>query len=138
MTFRKYVSPHEVDNEEELQTISASYGFSPQIIRSKFDEERGVCFIEMEDLEEMCLADRYGDDPANIPKWIWDEIRRMLLILLNAEGIEYRDITPYNFIQKDEKIYIIDFGDAKYTDGEIDWFLQEFIDGENSWNPDYK
>ena len=92
----------------------------------------------MEDLEEMCLADRYGDDPAKIPKWIWDEIRRMLLILLNAEGIEYIDITPYNFIQKDDKIYVIDFGDAKYTDGEVDWFLQEFLDGENSWNPDYK
>jgi hypothetical protein len=103
MTFRKYVSPHEVDNEEELQTISASYGFSPHIIRSKFDEDRGICFIEMEDLEEMCLADRYGDDPANIPEWIWDEIRRMLLILLNAEGIEYIDITPYNFIQKEEE-----------------------------------
>lgn len=138
MTFRKYVLPHAVDKEEELQTISASYGFSPQIIRSKFDEERGTCYIEMEDLEEMCLADRYGDDPANIPEWIWDEIRRMLLILLNAEGIEYIDITPYNFIQKDDKIYVIDFGDAKYMDGEIDWFLQEFLDGENSWNPDYK
>jgi len=138
MTFRKYVSPHDLDNEVELQTISASYGFSPDITRWNFDEERGTCFIEMEDLEEMCLADRYGDDPANIPEWIWGEIRRMLLILLNAEGIEYIDITPYNFIQKDDKIYVIDFGDAKYTDGEVDWFLQEFLDGENSWNPDYK
>ena len=138
MTFRKYVSPHQVDNEEELQTISASYGFSPQIIRSKFDEDRGVCFIQMEDLQEECLANTYGEDPADIPEWIWTEIRRMLSVLLQEEGIEYVDITPYNFIEKDGKVYVIDFGDAKYTTGETNWFLQEFIDGENSWNPDYK
>jgi tRNA A-37 threonylcarbamoyl transferase component Bud32 len=136
MSFRKFVPPDVFDNEVELQEISASYGFSPQIIRTVCDENR--CIIVMENLEEECLADRYGDNPENIPLWIWDEIRRMLTILLNAEGIEYVDITPYNFIQKDDKIYIIDFGDAKYTTGEVNWFLQEFIDGENYWNPDYK
>jgi tRNA A-37 threonylcarbamoyl transferase component Bud32 len=138
MTFRKYVSPHDVDNEVELQTISASHGFSPQVIRWNFDEDRGTCFIQMEDLQEECLANTYGENPQDIPEWIWNEIRRMLTVLLQEEGIEYVDITPYNFIQKDDKIYVIDFGDARYTSGEVDWFLQEFIDGENSWNPDYK
>lgn len=92
----------------------------------------------MEDLQEECLANTYGEDPEDIPEWIWDEIRRMLTVLLQEEGIEYVDITPYNFIEKDGKVYVIDFGDAKYTSGETNWFLQEFIDGENSWNPDYK
>ena len=94
----------------------------------------------MEDLDELSLADRYGDDPSEIPLWIWAEIRTMLSTLLNEEGIEYVDITPYNFIEKDNRIYIIDFGDARYTHGMglTDWFLNEFLEGENSWNPDYK
>jgi serine/threonine-protein kinase RIO1 len=58
--------------------------------------------------------------------------------LYEVEGIEYPDITPYNFIKVKNKIYIIDFGDAKYRDKETNWFLTEFMDGENSWNPDYK
>lgn len=92
----------------------------------------------MEDLNAECLADVYGENPENIPTWIWNEIRSIITILFNEEGIEYVDITPYNFIEKDNRIYIIDFGDAKYTDGQVNWFLSEFLDGENSWNPDYK
>jgi tRNA A-37 threonylcarbamoyl transferase component Bud32 len=92
----------------------------------------------MEDLEADCLANVYGENPDDIPMWIWDEIRMMVKTLLDEEGIEYLDITPYNFIEKDKRIYMIDFGDAKYVDGETNWFLQEFIDGENYWNPDYK
>ena len=33
---------------------------------------------------------------------------------------------------------MIDFGDARYANEEIDWFLDEFMGGENYWNPDYK
>jgi len=35
---------------------------------------------------------------------------------------------------------MIDFGDARYTDNDkpVDWFVREFMEGENSWNPDYK
>ena len=93
----------------------------------------------MEDLNAPCLADVYGEDPDDIPTWIWDQIRMMVRTLINEEGIEYPDITPYNFIEKDNKVYMIDFGDAKYLEyNNISWFVQEFIDGENSWNPDYK
>jgi tRNA A-37 threonylcarbamoyl transferase component Bud32 len=134
--FIKKVSKETSDNEAELQSIAARYGFSPKVISiSKVDD---ACFIVMEDLQAECLADVYGEDPDNIPKWIWNEIRIMVKTLLDEEGIEYPDITPYNFIEKDNRVYMIDFGDAKYVEGENNWFVQEFIDGENYWNPDYK
>jgi len=125
-------------NEVELQRISSKYGFSPVIVGvTRIGNKDLVC---MEDLEADCLADVYGEDPLYVPNWIWDEIRTMVTTLYEHEGIEYVDITPYNFIEKDNRVYMIDFGDAKYAqrDVPINWFLQEFIDGENSWNPDYK
>lgn len=133
--FVKVVS-EDADNEVELQKIASSYGFSPRVLSHNKLEDSS--FIMMEDLEAECLADVYGENPDNIPLWIWDEIRSMVTALFNQEGIEYVDITPYNFIEKDNRIYMIDFGDAKYTNGEVNWFLSEFLDGENSWNPDYK
>jgi len=134
--FIKEVSTDIFDYEIELQRIAANYGFAPKIINTTVIHNK--CFIHMEDLESDCLADVYGEDPKEIPEWIWDQIRIMIRTLIEEEGIEYPDITPYNFIEKDNKIYMVDFGDAKYIDGDISWFVQEFIDGENSWNPDYK
>ena len=93
----------------------------------------------MENLNSDCLADVYGEDPADVPKWIWNQIRIMVKTLLDEEGIEYPDITPYNFIQKGNRVYMVDFGDARYVNNEpISWFVEEFIQGENYWNPDYK
>jgi tRNA A-37 threonylcarbamoyl transferase component Bud32 len=134
--FVKEVSASTCQNEIELQRIAAQYGFAPKIISTSMHED--VCLIFMENLDTECLADVYGEDPEEIPEWIWDQIRIMVRTLIEEEGIEYPDTTPYNFIEKDNKIYIVDFGDAKYIDGDISWFVQEFIDGENSWNPDYK
>jgi tRNA A-37 threonylcarbamoyl transferase component Bud32 len=136
--FIKQVSADSSENEVELQTIAASRGFSPKIISTS--TQGNTCLIFMENLDADCLADVYGEDPDDIPTWIWDRIRTMVKTLLYDEGIEYIDITPYNFIEKNNRIYMIDFGDAKYTKPNelISWFLEEFIEGENSWNPDYK
>jgi len=132
--FVKIVDPSTIDNEVELQKISILYGYSPQIIAVTDDE------IYMEDLEAPCLADSYGEEASDIPEWIWDSIRSMLGSLYMYEDIEYVDITPYNFIEKDDKIYLIDFGHARYKskNHEMNWFLKDFLDGENAWNPDFK
>jgi hypothetical protein len=52
--------------------------------------------------------------------------------------IEYSDITAYNFIQTSSKnIYIVDFEHACLLDNEyLDWFVDEFLNGINIWNPD--
>jgi len=123
--------------EIELQTIAANYGFAPQIHHADGD------LIQMEAIKGHCLADLYTDDPKKVPDWIWDEIHRILAILFEREGIEYVDITSYNFIQENDtnKIWIIDFGHAYYTkssDGDAEnWFLREILEGEKSWNPDF-
>ena len=131
-----YIKENVCDLEIELQNIAAKYKFSPSILSA--EKIRNKNRVEMEHIDAECLANVYGDDPSNIPKWIWNDIRKIVEILYTQEGIEYIDITGYNFIEKDGRIYIIDFGDAKYTDGNINWFLREFLDGENAWNPDYK
>jgi tRNA A-37 threonylcarbamoyl transferase component Bud32 len=132
--FVKIVDPSTIENEVELQRVAVLYGYSPPIFNVTTDE------IYMEDLEASCLADIYGDNPVDIPEWIWESIRTMLGSLYRYEDIEYIDITPYNFVEKDDKIYLIDFGHARYKSKTrpMNWFLSEFLDGENSWNPDFK
>jgi tRNA A-37 threonylcarbamoyl transferase component Bud32 len=133
-----------ISREIEMQEIASKYNFSPKVIKSHItfnkEDEKYIGNITMENLNEMCIADRYGEDPANVPKIIWEQIRTILRILYNEEGIEYIDITGYNFIEKKGKVYIIDFGDAIYTkkDKEMNWFLKYFLDGHNGWNPDFK
>jgi RIO-like serine/threonine protein kinase len=133
--FIKKVSPNTIEDEAELQNIAASYEFAPKVYKTTEDE------IHMEDLQEMCIADKYGEDPTSIPAYIWVSIRTIIHTLYHREGIEYIDITPYNFIEKDKKVYIIDFGHASYYKSKemMNWFLKEFLeDGINTWNPDFK
>lgn len=134
--FVKIVNADNSELEIELQNIAHIYNFCPRILRTRRHGKN--VRIYMERIDGDILADIYGDDPSNVPQWVWDEIRTMVRVLYEEEGVEYVDITPYNFIEKDDRIYMIDFGDAKYTNGTPDWFLTEFLDGENSWNPDYK
>lgn len=124
--------------EVEIQRCVHKYGFTPEIYDVDFADDD--CIISMEDLEAECLADKYGDLAEHIPTKYWEQIRTILAILFEREGIEYIDITPYNFIEKNDKIYIIDFGDAYYThkSKEVNWFLKEVLDGHNGWNPDFK
>jgi RIO-like serine/threonine protein kinase len=147
MKFHKTIvacEERKITREIEMQEISANYGFSPKIISSNIVHadlnDKYIGHITMEKIDNMCLADQYGEDPRNIPKIVWDQIRTILKILYNEEGIEYIDITGYNFIEKKGKIYIIDFGDAIYTkkDREMNWFLSYFLSGHNGWNPDFR
>lgn len=125
-----------IDKEIELQKIAAKYGFAPNIHEVKKFPDRYE--LVMDKIDALCLADQYGDDPKSIPKRIWQEIHNILIILFEREGIEYIDITGYNFIELDNKVYIIDFGDARYKkEGKINWFLKEFLDGDYGWNPDF-
>jgi len=125
-----------VDLEIELHQIASKYPFVPKIHKvEKFADRYEVT---MDNIDNMCLADMYSDDPKEIPKRIWAQIHAILTILYEREGIEYIDITGYNFIEKDNKVYIIDFGDARYTKpGHINWFLKEFLAGQYEWNPDF-
>ena len=131
-----------IEREVEIQQFVSKFGFSSKIIDLKLTydkvKDEYIGNITMEHLDTMCLADMYSDDPEKIPNIIWDKIRQIVKILYE-EGIEYIDITGYNFIEKDNNIYIIDFGDARYTKKsvKINWFLEKFLNGYNGWNPDF-
>ena len=136
--YEKKVKKEDVEREVELQTIASAYGFSPSIIGVTYELDHAV--IQMEDLQEMCLADKYGEEFSVLTPQIILQIRLILDTLYENEGIEYIDITPYNFIEKNNKVYIIDFGHAHYRipGKETNWFLKDFLNGSNQWNPDFK
>ena len=125
--------------ETELQQIAATYGFAPKI--QKIDGD----VVQMDTVDGMCLADLYTDDPSKIPDALWFQIESILETLFECEGIEYVDITSYNFMEdKGGKIWIIDFGHAYYTPkkkGEpaSNWFLRSVLSGESgkAWNSDF-
>jgi RIO-like serine/threonine protein kinase len=125
--------------ETELQEIASKYGFAPKIQRIDGN------VVQMDRVDGMCLADLYTDDPAAIPDAIWFQIESILETLFECEGIEYVDITSYNFMEdKDGKVWIIDFGHAYYTPKEkgepaSNWFLRSVLSGESgkAWNSDF-
>ena len=92
----------------------------------------------MERIDNMSIADFYGEDANELPKHIFNEIRQIVSKLLEY-NIEYIDITGYNFIEFDEKIWIIDFEHAGIKKKKTTQFLQEFLSVENKnhqyWNP---
>lgn len=136
----EYDSDTNIDNvqlEVELQQLASKHGFTPKVIDVIYYEDKAI--ICMENLNEMCLADKYGDNSKDLPEHIWDIIRNILLTLLDEESIQYIDVTPYNFIEKDDEVYIIDFGHANYIYEKqpIDEYLERFFNGENEWNDEF-
>jgi len=147
MSWIKKISFDKIDKasvqlEFELQTyIGYKYDFTPKTNSITYFKDSVEILMDLVK-NGRTLAEHFSDEPDNIPKWVWDEIRKIIRILYYQEGIEYIDITPYNFmIDSNNKIWIIDFGHAYYTDisKPMNWFLSEFIYDElNSFNPDFK
>ena len=93
----------------------------------------------MEHLHAPCLTEIYGDAIDDIPKWIREDIVDILYVLYTIAKIEYVDVTPYNFIERDGVVWIIDFGHAKNVTSEIDPYLDELFASWmlTKWNPDF-
>ena len=136
-TFTKYIrseNKRNIDREYETQLIASKYEFAPKIYN--YTVTRG---FEKKYYEGKLVMENW-DEAKNIPALIWTQMRNIVKTLYEEECIEYIDITGYNFIEKNGKVYIIDFGHAKYSkkDVPINWFLKKFLDGENAFNPDFR
>lgn len=132
--FNANVPYEEIRREARLQRRAAAIGISPRVIRCTQNT------IAMENMREECIADKYGEDIDDIPEWIKEDIMDILYLLYSVIGIEYIDVTPYNFIEKHGVIWIIDFGHAKDADDyEIDPYLdQVFADWKlTKWNTEF-
>lgn len=122
-----------IRQEARFQRKASELGVSPRVIRCNQNS------IVMENLNEPCIADKYGKDIDDIPEWIKKEIVNILFLLYSA-NIEYIDVTPYNFIEKDDRVWIIDFGHARVPDGEINWYLDDVFNKGylEKWNEDFE
>lgn len=133
--FRKDVSMRSeelVRKEVMLQSRAAILGLSPKIIDTDYKT-----YIDMEDLEQMCIADMYGESIDYMPELIKEGIYDILQRLYLECDIEYIDVTPYNFIETDDQLWIIDFGDA--IEIKKDSYLKELFSSKKllKWNSEF-
>ena len=128
------VPMEQIKNEAQLQKRAAELGLSPVVHR--FNKNS----ITMEHLGEMCIADKYGEQIRMIPKWIREQIIEILWTLYSELDIQYVDVTPYNFVEKDGHVWIIDFGHAKINPDSLDPYLEKLFNTWklSRWNPRFK
>lgn len=124
----------EIRREARLQRRAAALGLSPRVIRCTRNS------IVMENLGTECIADAYGENIETVPDWIKDDIVDILYMLYMHAGIEYIDVTPYNFVEKDGVLWVIDFGHAREADYDNpdDYLHETFSNWElQKWNCDF-
>ena len=104
----------------------------PQI--NDYDIETQV--MTMENVPHMCVSDFYGEDAENISTELFDQIREVIRFL-HANHIIYPDITGYNFIECEGKLWIIDFEHSDFKTHEKNIFVENFVlhDDYCKWNP---
>lgn len=109
---------------------------TPRIV--SYDEQEGV--MTMECVDGMNLCDMYDVPFDDLDDDIKDCLRG-IISKVHKLGVEYVDVTGYNFIEdKQREVWIIDFGDAKYADAAKDTekkYVHAFINGEEGWNEDF-
>lgn len=85
----------------------------------------------------MSVSDYYGETGEHIDDALFARIRTIIQTLYDHD-ILYIDITGYNFIENDNKLWIIDFEHATYNHPrKTDEFVEKFLEGHNGWNPEF-
>ena len=93
--------------------------------------------LKMVRVGTMSISDYYGESAENIDDGLFTKIRNMIQTLYDHD-ILYVDITGYNFIENDKKLWIIDFEHATYNyPRKTDEFVEKFLEGHNGWNPEF-
>lgn len=82
----------------------------------------------------MNVADFYGEKAEDISAELFANIRAIIQTLYE-HNILYSDITGYNFIETDKKLWIIDFEHAIYNAKRRNKFVEKFLAGADEWNP---
>ena len=126
-TYTKYgVKQHEYDVHKYVYNLKLENVNVPKII--SYDKQKEI--MVMHKINALNLSDMFGENSSDIDEYYFDEIRTIIQTL-SDNGIEYPDITGYNFIEHANKIWIIDFEHAHIRDT----FVNKFIQGRNKWNP---
>ncbi len=99
--------------------------------------------LTMEKIPEDCISNNNGEKDEDTDEEIYNKIRKIIKRLYD-NGIEYPDITGYNFIKHNNNMWIIDFEHARFCDTGKNKedihtvFIKKFINGYNGWNPEFK
>ena len=112
----------DVRREATLLNIAASYGLAPEV----YDTDNKT-YIEMEDLETMNIGDMWGNDIKHIPQHIVAGMFSILWHLYYVCGIEYLDVWPRNFIEVNNRVFIVDFGHAFRKRKKCNRYLQKML-----------
>lgn len=137
----KSVDENEMKMHQKIQKILPD--LSPKIYDIRVLQINGIEKFEitMEKLPGDTIANYFGEENGKLPEYLWEQIRNIIKTLLD-NGIEYIDVTSYNFIYDDisDIVRIIDFGSNgvfNKTERTIEnWYLEELLNGLSEWNPD--
>ena len=93
--------------------------------------------LTLRKIDNMNISDCYGDTPRKVGRDLLDNIREIIKTLYD-NNIIYPDITGYNFIEYENKLWIIDFEHAYFKTKQKNLFVERFLKGSNRWNPLFK
>ena len=99
--------------------------------------DRDTRIMLMERVNYMNVADYYGEKDTDTSPELFGRIRQIIKTLYD-NNVVYPDITGYNFIEHDGKVWIIDFEHSNFKPLLQDDFVVKFINGKNKWNPRFK
>ena len=148
MDMKKYLSEpdvyyvkHNVDHREyfmqkyvhQLNIVNV-----PEII--EYDEANKT--MVMMKVGKNNLSHNYGENATDVPDELFDKVVKIVRTLV-LHGIEYPDLTGYNFVQDKntyDKIWIIDFEHAALVPlKEItNIHIINICNGKKIWNPDFR
>lgn len=112
-TFKKSKSSKTLLTEMELQKLASKYGISPKII----DHDTVTKYIVMEKLD-IRFIDTVKKQKGKLTKIQQNQILEIIKKLDNCKVL-HNDPNPLNFMFKDNKLYIIDYGFAKKIDEKL-------------------
>lgn len=132
---KKNVTEKEVIIQEFLHYLNHPYMNVPDVYYyNKYER-----IVVMRKIPALCIADMYGEEyeniPTNIKQMVYDAVS-----LMYYNNYYYPDITGYNFIYYQDKIWVIDFEHTKFDVylHETPSFMKDFVEGKvKGWNPDF-
>ena len=133
---KKSVSLHEYAMHKYIQSLEIVN--LPKIISYDLHNKT----LTMEKIPNDCVSNVYGENDEDVDGEIYNKIRKVIKRLYDND-IEYPDITGYNFIEYQNKLWIIDFEHTKFCDttkkdNNHTKFIKKFIKGHNGWNPEFR
>ena len=127
-----YIKENVSLQEYEMQTYVYNSGIVnvPKIIDYDIETKQ----MKMVRVGVMNISDFYGEKSEDISVDLFERIRNIIMTLYE------NNITGYNFIESDDKIWIIDFEHASHifpTQITKNTFVEKFLNGFNGWNPEF-